>query len=178
MDKFCTKCGTRVHSEVKERPVASVSEAKWWYRLLKVVYIILYVGSIGLVCIIAFSGMPQRSLNGDLSIIQCNNGKNYAPAKNSIYIYSDSLSYSDDQDARILCAYDTTNYYSTYLTAPSYKNYTFVPSYNEVGYGSWFFYSVLALLIDWLVLKLVRVGVQYVAFGNKPRWKEELKKLY
>ncbi len=177
-DKFCTKCGTRVPSEVKEHPVAPISEEKWWYRLLKVVYIVLFVGSIGLTCVIAYAAMPQRTLDGNLSTIQCNNGKNYAPAKNSIYVYGDSLSYSDDQNARILCAYDTTNYYGTYLTAPSYKNYTFAPVYNNTDYGSWFFYSVLWLALVWVVLKLVRIGVQYVAFGSRPRWKEEFKKLY
>ena len=42
-DKFCTKCGTQVHSEVKEHPVAFVSEEKWWLRLLSVAYIVLYL---------------------------------------------------------------------------------------------------------------------------------------
>ena len=176
-DKFCTKCGTPVQLEGKEHiSKHSASEEKWWYRLLKVAYILLYVGSIGIVCIVAFSTMPHRTLDGNLSTIQCNNGKSYAPAENSIYVYGDSLSSYDDKNARILCAYDRTNYYS--YTAPAYKNYTFVPSYNEADYGSWYFYSLLALFITWTILKLIRLGVQYVAFGSKPRWQKEFKKLY
>jgi len=176
-DKFCTKCGTPVH-KAAAIPVPSVSEEKWWYRLLKVAYILLYVISIGIVLVVSYSAMPHRTLNGDLSTIQCDNGKSYAPSKNSIYLFSETLSYSDDQDARILCAYDTTNYYSSYYRAPSYKNYTFYPHYDEADYSSWFFGSLVALLITWGVLKLIRIGVQYIAFGNKPRWGKEIKKLY
>jgi len=172
-DKFCTKCGARVQSEAKTHSVAPVSEEKWWYRLMKVIYIILYVGSIAIVCGVAFSEMPRRSLDGDLSLIRCNNGKNYAPAKNSIDIYGDTLSTYDDQRARILCAYDTTSYYSR--TAPSYKNYAFAPAYNKVDYGSWFLYSLLSLIITWAVLKLIRLSVRYIAFGSKPRWKSEFR---
>lgn len=176
-DKFCTKCGTAVHSEIKEQThTSAASEGKWWYRLLKVAYILSYVFSIGLVLIISYSAMPQRTLDGNLSLIKCNNGTNYAPEKNSIYLYGDSLSSYQDENARILCAYDTTNYYR--YTAPSYKNYTFAPYYIEPDYSSWFFYSLLALLITWSVLKLIRLGVQYIAFGHSPRWVKEFKKLY
>lgn len=178
-DKFCTGCGTAVqNSNTLPQTATTPQPEKWWYRLLKVIYIIVFVASIAITCVIAYSTLPQKTLDGNRSTIQCNNGKNYAPAKNSIYLYSDSLSTYDDQHARILCAYDTTNYYSTYWTAPSYVNYTFVAVYNDAPYTSWFFYSILALAIVWVLLKLVRVGVQYVAFGNKPYWKSEFKKYY
>ncbi len=176
-DKFCTKCGAPVHSESNKRIfITPASGEKWWYRLLKVAYILLYVGSIGVVCVAAFSSIPHRTLDENLSTIQCNNGKSYAPGNNSIYLYGDSLSSYDDEKARILCAYDRTNYYS--YSAPAYKNYTFVPSYNEADYGPWFFYSLLALLMTWTILKLIRLGVQYVVFATKPIWKKEFKKLY
>lgn len=42
-DKFCTKCGIPVQGNVKPYvSTTSVSDEKWWYRLLKVVYIFLY----------------------------------------------------------------------------------------------------------------------------------------
>ena len=178
-DKFCTKCGTLFRPEGKEHNSATpISEEKWWQRLLKVIYILLYVGGIGLVCVISFSTMPHPTLDGNLSTIQCDNGKSYAPERNSIYLYGDSLSSYDDEHARILCAYDTTNYYSSNYPAPSYKNYIFYPHLNTPDYTSWFFGSLLALFLTWLVLKLIRLGVQYVAIGSKPRWQKEFKKLY
>ena len=178
-DRFCTGCGTPAHSKnTKHLPNAPTAEEKWWYRLLKVVYILLYVGSIGLVFIISYSTMPYATLDGDLSIIQCDNGERYAPSKNNIYLYSWSknLSDGDDQDARILCAYHTTNFYSH--AAPTYKNYTFYPHFNTPDYGSWVWYSLLALVVVWAVLKLIRLAVQYVALGSRPKWHKEFKKLY
>lgn len=41
-DKFCTKCGSPVIKQsVEITPTAS--DEKWWYRLLKVIYIFLYI---------------------------------------------------------------------------------------------------------------------------------------
>jgi predicted nucleic acid-binding Zn ribbon protein len=174
---FCEKCGAPIHlNNNRKQGVQTPAELKAWYRFLKVVYVLLFIVSVGFVCIVAFTTIPQRTLDGNLSMIKCENGKSYAPAKNSIYVYGDSLSYYDDQDARILCEYDSTNYYS--LTAASYQNYTFAPAYIEPDYSSWFFYTALALLIVWTILKLIRIGVQYVVLGGKPHWAQEFKKFY
>jgi hypothetical protein len=39
-DKFCTKCGTAAPGVVA---APSISDESWWYRLLKVIYILLYI---------------------------------------------------------------------------------------------------------------------------------------
>lgn len=41
-DKFCTKCGTRVDDK-PHLATSDVSNEKWWLRLLKVGYILLYI---------------------------------------------------------------------------------------------------------------------------------------
>ena len=174
---FCGKCGTKlVTDHEKQHPEISGAEQKAWYRLFKVLYILLFVGSLGFVLIVAYSAMPQRILDGNLSTIQCDNGKNYAPENNDIYIYGDTLSYYQDQNARILCAYDTLNFYR--YTAPSYKNYTFIPTYTEPDYSSWLFYTAVALLACWIILKFLRVGMNYILLGGKPNWRKEFRKFY
>ena len=177
--KFCTKCGLPMRAE-KTPSHASVVivDERWWHRLLKVAYILLFAITIGTGLIFSYVSMPYRTLNGALSSIACNNGKSYAPEKNSIYLYGDTLSSTNDEHARILCAHDTTNYYSYKYPAPSFKNYTFKPIYNEPDYGSWFFSSLFALFVTWSIVKLIRLGIQYIAFGYRPRWVEEFKKFY
>jgi polyferredoxin len=43
LDKFCTKCGEHIQSVTKAHSTAAISDEKWWYRLLKVAYILLYL---------------------------------------------------------------------------------------------------------------------------------------
>jgi hypothetical protein len=49
------------------------------------------------------------------------------------------------------------------------------PVYINPNYGGWFGYSVLALFVVWLVLKIIKVFF-YIATGNKPK-ASEFKKL-
>lgn len=110
-DKFCTKCGTPVHTETKaQAPIEKVSDEKWWNRLLKVLYIAAYLPLLFIIPIV-------WSVNS--------------------YSY-----YSGDT------------------------------------YGEAFWYSLVTLVIYLAVVRLIKIGVLYVALGIKPRWKREFKKLY
>ena len=45
-DKFCTKCGhsiTLTQAKASAQQVAFLLNEKWWWRLFKVIYIILYI---------------------------------------------------------------------------------------------------------------------------------------
>jgi len=44
--------------------------------------------------------------------------------------------------------------------------------------GEAFWYSLLMLVIFMVVLRLVKIAVLYIALGQRPRWKRELKKLF
>jgi hypothetical protein len=110
---FCEKCGAAVYVENEKQISRSPFEGKVWYRLLKVIYIVLFGIFVGGTLLMSYALIP------------------------------------------------TETYYDP-----------------NPDYGSWFFYSLLALFIVWGLLKLVRIGVLYIALGGKPAWKKEFKKFY
>ena len=178
-DKFCQFCGTKIEGEISKKIAAEPAELKRkdlekkaWFRALKVLYIIVNVFVVLAIGAISWSAKPQKTIDGDKSTIVCTNGKSYAPNKNNIYIYSweTDLNYSDDKDARILCKYDTLNFYS-HSSEFIEKNYTFIPVANDIEYGSWIGNSLIAYFILWLLAYLVKIGFFYIAIGGRPRWK-------
>ncbi len=44
--------------------------------------------------------------------------------------------------------------------------------------GEAFWYSLLTLVIYMAIVRLVKIAVLYVAFGRKPEWKREFKRLF
>ena len=176
-DEFCQSCGAKVsiddgnkslsgHKSLKREDLGK----KPWYRALKVISIVIIVIAVLAIGGISWSAKPTKTLDGYNSSIICNNGRSYAPSKNSIYPYSweTELNSSDDKDARILCQYDTLNFYS-HSNEFIEKNYTFVPVYNELKYGPWIGYTILAFLILWLLAYLIKIGFFYIAIGEKPK---------
>ena len=176
-DDFCSSCGTKISPSSTHKNVDSHKslkredlEKKPWYRGLKVFYIIAIVTVVVIIGTISIASIPKKNLDGDLSSISCYNGKSYAPNKNSIYVYGKDLSSSDDEHARILCQYDTTNYYSNYYSGYIAKNYTFYPVYEDMKYGGWIGYTLLAFFIGWLVFKGLKTGFFYILLGEKPEF--------
>lgn len=176
-DEFCQFCGVKIYISDSDRNSSShiglnrdELEKKAWYRALKVVYIVILVISVLAVAAISWTTKPTKNLDGNKSSIACNNGKSYAPNKNDIYPYGwqRELNSSDDQDARILCKYDTLNF-SYYSNEFIEKNYTFIPAYEDMKYGSWIGYTMLALFILWVLSWLIKIGFFYVAVGEKPK---------
>lgn len=175
-DEFCQSCGAKIviasthknsstHKSLKREDL----EKKPWYRALKVFYIIVIIAVVLIIGAVSISSMPSKSLDGDQSRINCYSGKSYAPSNNSIYLYGEDMSSYDDEHARILCKYDSTSYYSSYFSGYIEKNYTFVPVYEDLKYGSWIGYTILAFFILWLVAYLVKIGFFYIAIGEKPK---------
>jgi hypothetical protein len=116
--KFCTKCGYSAVQKGKEslriqQPVETLNE-KWWHRLLKVFYIILYIP--------LFVIIP---------LVWTENSSSYG-------------------------------YYSGYT--------------ETTGLAIW--YSILTLVIYLVVARLIKLSVLYVAFGQRPGWKKQFKKLF
>lgn len=175
-DGFCQSCGAKIvvasenkHASVHKSLKRTDLEKKAWYRALKVIYIVIIVIAVLAIGAVSWSSKPEKSLDGEKSIIACNNGKSYAPSRNSIYLYGEDLSFYDDEHARILCKYDSTSYYSSYFSGYIEKNYTFNPVYEDMKYGSWIGYTILAFFILWLVSYLIKIGFFYIAIGEKPK---------
>jgi ribosomal protein L37E len=175
-EKFCEKCGFSLKADkINNTGIQTKNpEDKAWFRFFKVAYIVGYVLSILLVVGISISTIPKEKIDDALSTIKCNNGKTYSLSRNNLYTSNSILDYSEDKNARILCQYDTVNYYNyLYSNQQINKNYTFNPFYTTPNYKSWAIYSLVALLIMWLLLILIRIGFLYIAIGGKPNWKKE-----
>lgn len=181
-EKFCIKCGQPILetalvtdlqvNKQSHTHSSSALEGRPWYRALKVVYILLIVLAVLITGAISWSLKPVQTIDGEKSSIVCDSGKSYSPSKNSIYIYSweDELGTSNDRDARILCKYDTLNFY-THQNEAIQKNYKFIVVYEEMHTDSWFGYSILAFFIVWLVSYLIKTAFLYIAVGIKPKIK-------
>lgn len=121
-DKFCTKCGQPVvvatERTVREtHHIAPVTNDKWWQRLLKVVYIFLWLQILWIVPAVWSVNSTDYSYYGGQ------------------YHYTDT-------------------------------------------YGAAFWYSILAIIIFVVVIRLMKVTVLYVVLGRKPGWKKQFKKFF
>lgn len=116
-NKFCTKCGYSA-MPISQKETTKNLDEKWWHRLVKVAYIILYIP-------LPFVLLIVWNLN------------------NSSYV-------------------------GYYLRQPQYKD----------TYGKAFWYSLLALIIYVVVVRLIKITFLYITFGQKVQWKKEFKKLF
>lgn len=119
--KFCTKCGHSSNASttfVSSKKQIVNSDERWWHRLLKVVYIFLYLQILWIV-----------------------------PAVWSI---------------------NSTSYVGYYGGQYQYRD---TPA-------AAFWYSVLALIISILVLKLVKLTASYIFLAHRPDWAKEFKKIF
>lgn len=143
---------------------------KWWYRLLKVVYIGSYLLALIFIIAVASEAWPTTYTDTYNSLIKCINGNTYTAGVNGISIASDGgfILPSEEIDARKLCEYGIVNdYLGSYSTPPS-KNYEIqtVP----VTTGSWkevLKIFAIGVVIGVLVLEAVRRVFLYVLTGRK-----------
>lgn len=152
-------------------------EDKLLYRLVKVIYIIVFLLS-GLIAIfIGWESRPQPEVDDEKSRIACDNGKNYKLSANRIYVYSvdtTSLSNYQDEEARKLCQYGVLNDYSTSyrnLATPTHQNYQL--KIVEGTRGSWtnaILWWVLGIAGSYVALNLIRETINYILFGKPFDW--------
>lgn len=186
-DKFCLNCGTNLSvqnttkpkklfetreetydEELPQKPKNKKPndlEQKWWFRFIKVVYVLAYIVA---VLLVSFGGYDSKSGGGidtEKSTIRCNNGKSYSPAKNNISVYSDNFGIFEEPHVRILCAYDTLNFYS--YTAPSSKNYIFevvqMPVNWSPAFQIWFWGYIIVIVL----FEVIRRTFFYIVTGKK-----------
>lgn len=75
---------------------------KWWYRLVKVIYIfLLFSWSIGTAIGVYF--MLEPEFDNENSYITCENGENYKLEENGLYLYSTYIGTYDKQKIQSLC---------------------------------------------------------------------------
>lgn len=185
--KFCLNCGANLNVQNAVRPKKLFDskeqdydeeptqtpkekkpnhlEQKWWFRFIKVIYILAYIVAVLLVSFGGYSSKSGGGIDAEKSTIRCNNGKSYSPAKNNISVYSDDFGIFEEPHVRILCAYDTLNFYS--YTAPSSKNYSFdvvkKPTNWSPAFQVWFWGFVITILF----FEAVRRTFYYIVTGRK-----------
>ena len=185
-EKFCISCGEPVGKTEKVSDVRSSFEkrlagkmgnknelteevdekkkkleTKAWYRFLKVCYIFIFSAGILLIGGVSIGTFPSKTINAELSTVNCNNGKVYTLSKNNLYAYSydNTLDSSNAEHARILCKYDTLDFYNyRYSNEFILQNYTFTPVYEYPNVGSHILYSILWLVGFILVVKLIKIS--------------------
>lgn len=50
--------------------------------------------------------------------------------------------------------------------------------YSHGSYSEAFWYSLLTLVVWVVILRLIKITFLYIAFGKKPQWKKEFKKIF
>lgn len=63
-------------------------------------------------------------------------------------------------------------------TPDSYYSSLSKQYYSHGSYGEAFWYSLLTLVAWVIALRLIKITFLYIAFGKKPKWKKEFKKLF
>ena len=63
---------------------------------------------------------------------------------------------------------DPYSYYSSYSNQ----------YYSHGSYSEAFWYSLLTLVVWVVILRLIKITFLYIAFGKKPQWKKEFKKIF
>ncbi len=121
-NKFCTNCGHAYFHLVdqnsdRQTNLTSTNQEKWWYRLLKVIYIFIYLQILWIVPVV----------------------------------------WSENS--------------STYVSGGNYSYY----GHYEDTFGAAFGYSLLTIVIFVVILRLVKISVQYIILGYRPKWKKEFK---
>lgn len=152
-------------------------ENKAWFRLIKVLYIVLSLMTSFFLVAITFDYMPRKQIDKDLTTIKCDNGKTYSLDKNNISVSGAALYGFEDAHAKILCKYDTIDFINLRYAGFIEKNYTLKPVYISPNYDNWFFISIIAFVIAWLVLKFIKIIGLYIIMGDRPDWGKEFKKI-
>lgn len=65
-----------------------------------------------------------------------------------------------------------------FVNNSSYTGYSFGEYHYEDTYGIAFWYSLLAIVVFIVTLRLIKLTVLYILLAQKPEWKKELKKLF
>jgi hypothetical protein len=77
---------------------------KWWYRLIKVVYILAFIGVALITCLIVSSSFDPQ-FDAANSYIVCNNSGDHIALKNTnVTLYYDYISSDDDTALKYYCA--------------------------------------------------------------------------
>jgi nitrate/TMAO reductase-like tetraheme cytochrome c subunit len=73
----------------------------WWYRLLQVVYVLVYIFSAILIIIILYSETTKMVIDKERSMVSCHSGRNYTFKE--LNIRTTPLDYDTDKIVKTQC---------------------------------------------------------------------------
>ncbi len=132
----------------------SILEKKLRYRLLKVIYFTVLLLLLVAV-IIWLNESYDRKFSNDLSYIQCSNWTIYNLSTNSVYLYSDYISSYDEEKFTNWCNQNGKND----------NTFKLVSRYTEKDWTSIFKYSILCLIVMFLVTEILKRILYYIVLG-------------
>jgi hypothetical protein len=161
------------------------AEKKWWYRLIKIIFIILIFVSLLPIIAIYFDYKPEINNYDSSYSLKCNDGRQRGNFNGKELSYFPNISYDNsyynkerfktlDTMARLVCSYKETGdefrkiYESKNYVVPSIQNYEIIRT-KTLYYGSWWnvvSYSLLNIVIVIFVFSLLRAVFFYVAFAE------------
>ena len=152
-----------------EEKTISYLNTKWYYRFIKVAYILASLFTIIIVLAIAFnSSKPYQVFDNDKSYIICNNqeqqGVKYYISNSGESLYSTFLFSWDIDKFNTLCGVKTLtlNYINN-----QQRYFNLFPIYKNVG--SWFgtiFECLISLIITLLIIGIVKRLFYYIILGK------------
>ena len=89
-----------------------------------------------------------------------------------------ALSLNDKWWHRLLKVLYVISYLPLLIIIPTVWSESSYSYYSGSTEGEAFWYSLLTLVVYMAIARLIKITVLYVAFGRKPEWKKEFKKLF
>lgn len=146
-----------------------------WYRLLKVIYlIILFLSLVGFLAVIFVSYNPKY--DNSKSYIKCANGKNFILTQNEISLYGDYMQTPDKEKAKSLCFDGTVTPIKTYedhiftlKTTSETENsgkFELVSIYTSRDWIATIGFMLLSIIGNLFVFEAIRRGFYYIVLGT------------
>jgi hypothetical protein len=138
--------------------------SKWWYRLLKVFYVMALLIAVS-VALFELVDSAKPSYDGNLSYIQCDNGKVFILNEWGLLLVGDRLSSYQSDRASQLCTsvtidgeLDTSN--------QSNSVYEIVVKYHDFNWFSVSIYSLIVIINLVLTFEVARRIFYYIILGS------------
>lgn len=137
-------------------------ENRVWYRLLKVLFIFVYIAVLLLSETLTFHA-PEKVIDNKATLIRCADGRSFSPASQDLYLTS-YIWQDDQQKIQALCSDPSDVHKNPYADV---RNYTVNTVYIQVGsWGHTALVCFLVLVCVHLTMSLIKRTFFYIAIGR------------
>ena len=134
---------------------------KWWYRLIKVVFVVFFIGII-MAGVMIVAGEYSPSFDNKASYALCKDGNKVGLDENSIYLNSSFISNTNDKTIKKRCG-TTFTLEEIKKRVPSYELVSVYKSRNWLAVVG---FSLLLVFITIIVAEIIRRIFYYIILGK------------